>query len=89
MLILREATTNAVKHGKAQQIVFTGDPLRPKGFVLRVLNDGAPFEVSRALGPETGHYGLSGMRERALRNRLAISWGRSDKWTYMELRSES
>ena len=89
MLILREATTNAVKHGKAQQIVFTGDPLQPKGFVLRVLNDGAPFEVSRALGPETGHYGLSGMRERALRNRLAISWGRSDKWTYMELRSES
>lgn len=89
ILILREATTNAVKHGQARQIVFTGDPVAPAGYVLKVLNDGAPFELSNALGPETGHYGLSGMRERALRNHLAIDWGRTGKWTYMELRSES
>ena len=89
ILILREATTNAVKHGKARQIVFTGDPVAPAGYVLKVLNDGAPFELSNALGPETGHYGLSGMRERALRNRLAIDWGRTGRWTYVELRSES
>lgn len=88
VLILREATTNAVKHGKAKQIVFTADPRGERGFVLRVLNDGAPFEVAQALGPETGHYGLSGMRERALRNRLGISWGVKDAWTYMELVSE-
>ena len=89
ILILREATTNALKHGRARQIVFTCDPVAPAGYVLRVLNDGAPFELSNALGPETGHYGLSGMRERALRNHLAINWGREGKWTYMELRSES
>ena len=88
VLILREATTNAVKHGKASTIVFTSDPDAHGGFALRVLNDGAPFEVDRALGPETGHYGLSGMQERAIRNRLNISWGRDGRWTYVELKSE-
>lgn len=88
VLILREATTNAVKHGKASTIVFTSDPDAHGGFALRVLNDGAPFEINRALGPETGHYGLSGMQERAIRNRLNISWGRDGRWTYVELKSE-
>ena len=88
VLILREATTNAVKHGKASTIVFTSDPNAHGRFALRVLNDGAPFEVDRALGPETGHYGLSGMQERAIRNRLNISWGRDGRWTYVELKSE-
>ena len=85
LLILREATTNAVMHGKARHVVFTADPRDGGGFVLRVLNDGAPFDVSCAPGPETGHYGLSGMRERALRNRLEISWGAQDAWTYVKL----
>ena len=88
VLILREATTNAVKHGKASTIVFTSDPDAHGGFVLRVLNDGAPFEIDRALGPETGHYGLSGMQERAIRNHLCISWGRDGRWGYVELKSE-
>ena len=88
LLILHEASTNAVKHGRAKTIVFTCDPREGGGFVLRVLNDGAPFEIDRALGPETGHYGLSGMRERALRNRLSLSWGKRDKWSCVQLESE-
>jgi len=86
--IIREATTNAVKHGKAGSVVFTSDPLPGGGFVFKVLNDGAPFEMDRALGPETGHYGLSGMRERALRNRLGIEWGRDGRWTFVRIVSE-
>ena len=88
LLILQEATTNAIKHGHAKRIVFTCDPREGGGFVLRVLNDVTPFEVDRALGPETGHYGLSGMRERALRNRLSLSWGARDRWSYVQLESE-
>ena len=84
-LILREAVTNAVKHGKAGKIVFTADPIPPNGFSIMVLNDGLPFDVDHALGPETGHYGLSGMKERALRNRLSISWGRDGRWTYVRI----
>ena len=87
-LILREAVTNAVKHGKAGTVVFPADPVPPDGFSLMVLNDGAPFDVDRALGPETGHYGLSGMKERALRNRLSISWGRDGRWTYVRISTE-
>jgi signal transduction histidine kinase len=87
-LILREAVTNAVKHGKAGTVVFTADPVPPDGFSIRVLNDGAPFDVERALGPETGHYGLSGMKERALRNRLSLSWGRDGRWTYVRISTE-
>ena len=86
--IIREATTNAVKHGKAKTIVFTADPLPDRGFEFKVLNDGAPFEIDRALGPETGHYGLSGMRERALRNRLGIEWGHDGRWTFVRIVSE-
>lgn len=88
VLIIREATTNAVKHGHAKTIVFTADPHGEAGFVLRVLNDGRPFVVDSALGPETGHYGLSGMQERALRNRLKISWSMVREWTCVELVSE-
>ena len=88
VLILREATTNAVKHGRATCIVFTADPDPAGGFVLKVLNNGTPFEVDRALGPETGHYGLSGMQERAIRNHLSISWGRRSHWTYVQLLSK-
>ena len=88
LLILHEASTNAVKHGRAKTILFTCDPLVGGGFVLRILNDGAPFEIDRALGPETGHYGLSGMRERALRNRLSLSWGMRGKWSCVQLESE-
>ena len=88
LLILHEAATNAVKHGRAKTILFTCDPGKDGGFVLRVLNDGAPFEIDRALGPETGHYGLSGMRERALRNRLSLSWGKRGKWSCVQLESE-
>ena len=83
--IIREATTNAVKHGKAGCVVFTSDPLPDGGFELKVLNDGSPFEIDRALGPETGHYGLSGMRERALRSRLGIEWGRDGRWTFVRI----
>ncbi len=87
LLILQEAATNAVRHGQAGMIVFTCDPREGGGFVLRILNDGTPFEIDRALGPETGHYGLSGMRERALRNRLSLSWGRRERWSYVQIES--
>ena len=45
LLIVREAVTNAVKHGKARTIVIVSDPISGgSGFALKVLNDGAPFD---------------------------------------------
>ena len=82
--IVQEATTNAIKHGRAKNIVLVSDPLTgdgKRGFVLRVLNDGEPFDAAAALGPESGHFGLSGMRERAKRSGMVVSWGTEGRWT--------
>ena len=83
MMIVREAITNAVKHGKAKNIALVadnGERGTENGFVLRVLNDGEPFDAEAALGPETGHFGLAGMQERAFRSRFKLSFGQEGKW---------
>ena len=82
LLIVREAVTNAIKHGKAKTVVIVSDPMEDgAGFVLKVLNDGAPFDVNAALGPETGHFGLAGMRERALRSGFTLEFAKDGEWT--------
>ena len=82
LLIAREAVTNAIKHGKAKTVVIVSDPMEGGGgFVLKVLNDGAPFDVNAALGPETGHFGLAGMRERALRSGFTLEFAKDGEWT--------
>ena len=82
LLIAREAVTNAIKHGKAKTVVIVSDPMEDGGgFVLKVLNDGAPFDVNAALGPETGHFGLAGMRERALRSGFTLEFAKDGEWT--------
>lgn len=84
LMIVREAVTNAIKHGKANTIAMVADP-QEAGFVLRILNDGEPFERATALGPSTGHYGLAGMEERARRGNFALSFGRDGGWTEVRL----
>ena len=79
IMIVREAVTNAMKHGKPKNVAIVSDP-SGRGFVLQVLNDGEAFDFSAALGPETGHYGLSGMRERAERSRFELSFVNEAHW---------
>ena len=82
LLIAREAVTNAIKHGKAKTLAIVSDPMPDgAGFVLKVLNDGEPFDFCAALGPETGHFGLAGMRERALRSGFTLEFAREGDWT--------
>ena len=80
LLIVNEAVTNAVKHGRARHIVLLAE-----GAGVCVANDGEPFDPTTALGPETGHYGLSGMRERAERNGFEINWTRHGRWNEMKV----
>ena len=64
----------------------TGTPVSPNPscgkarFVLRILNDGEPFDAEKALGPETGHFGLFGMYERARRSGLGLAFVKHGKW---------
>ena len=81
----QEAMTNAVKHGRAARILLVSDPLRGGGFAFSVLNDGEPFDAEAARGPETGHFGLSSMRERAARNGYALSFGRRNGWNAVRI----
>ena len=66
-LIVRETIGNAVKHGGAKKIAISSDPLENGGWMLRVSNDGTPFDPQSAPGAKEGHFGLEGMRQRARR----------------------
>lgn len=86
LAVVQEAVSNAVKHGHARHVLVLSDPLPSGGgFTLRVLNDGEPFDAEAALGPETGHFGLSGMRERAGRTGGSVAFGRNGKWTEVRI----
>ncbi len=91
--IVQQAVTNALNHGRAKNVAIVSDPAErtgtlaspnpsngKSGFVLRILNDGEPFDASKALGPESGHFGLANMRERAKRSGMLIDWCREGRW---------
>jgi signal transduction histidine kinase len=62
--IAKEAVTNAVRHASAQSIrlrlSYTLEQIS-----LEIVDDGRGFDVSQAPSNEGGHFGLTGMRERA------------------------
>lgn len=61
--ILRELTTNAVRHGKARTVRVAGCVENGK-LLISVRDDGCGFDPSTAPGFESGHFGLEGIRER-------------------------
>ena len=63
LLIAREAIRNAISHGHAQHIAV-GLCFERSRVRLEVTDDGNGFEPDKARGPEEGHYGILGMRER-------------------------
>lgn len=81
--IVNEAVTNAIKHGHAKNIAIVAD-----NGALRILNDGEKFDAAAVLGPETGHYGLSGMKERAARSGILLSFVNDGRWCGIELRKD-
>ena len=83
--IVQEAVTNAIRHGRARRIAILAGRTGGGRFALSVLNDGAPFDAATALGPETGHFGISGMRARAARSGFALSFARRRDWTEVRL----
>jgi signal transduction histidine kinase len=61
--IVQEALANAVNHSQAAQIVVRVD-YRKHSVLIEVHDDGRGFNPSDVPGPEEGHFGLLGMRER-------------------------
>jgi signal transduction histidine kinase/ligand-binding sensor domain-containing protein len=62
--IAQEAVTNAIKHADAQHIEIALH-YQPTEVRLLVSDDGRGFDPAEAQGPQAGHFGLVGMRERA------------------------
>ena len=61
--IVRELVANAVHHGRAKQIQICGE-IDGDIMSFSVEDDGCGFDPSDAPGPNDGHFGLLGIRER-------------------------
>ena len=85
LYVVQESVTNAIKHGKATRILIASDARGPKKFELRIVNNGTPFDTQHALGPEAGHFGISGMRERARRSGFTVSFASKRRTTSVRL----
>lgn len=61
--IVRELTVNAIRHGKATHIWIAGEH-HDGTITFSVRDNGSGFELASAPGPQDGHFGLQGIRER-------------------------
>ena len=84
-LIVRESIGNAVKHGGAKKIAISSDAIQGGGWLLRIANDGAPFDPESAPGAKEGHFGLEGMRQRACRLGATVSFARRKTGMVVEI----
>ena len=89
LAVVQEAVSNAVRHGRAQHLRIEAARAGARGYVVRILNDGLPFDAGRAPGSTTGHFGLDSMRERGERSGFAVSFGEDGGWNFAELRGEA
>lgn len=90
--IVRECIANALKHA-SPKVVRVTQRTTGEGVELTVSDDGCGFDPSAAAGPETGHFGLSGMKERAERLggalKIVSEEGRGTTITLQILRGKS
>ncbi len=76
--IVQETVTNAVKHGRARRVVMRA-LAADGGWMLKIANDGAPFDPGKAPGAESGHFGLAGIAHRAHRFGMRVEWSRDGR----------
>lgn len=62
----QEAMTNAIKHAGPRRLDLRLD-WQARSVTLRIRDDGSGFATDHVAGPAQGHFGLSGMAERAQR----------------------
>lgn len=61
--IIRELTVNAVRHGQSKNIRIAGE-IHATTISFSVKDDGLGFDSDSIPGPESGHFGILGIRER-------------------------
>ena len=63
--IAQEAVANALQHASPTRIEL-GLVYKPEGVQLEIVDNGRGFEVANAPVAEQGHFGIAGMKERAV-----------------------
>ena len=64
LCVIREATVNAIRHGKAHTVAVSGE-LDGRRLTFSVVDDGRGFDPANARDSKDGHFGILGMKERA------------------------
>lgn len=83
--IAREAMTNAFRHASASRIE-TEITYDPAALRIRVRDDGSGIDKATLTNGQPGHWGLTGMRERARGIRAELNiWSRESAGTEVEL----
>jgi len=66
LAVIKESITNIVKHAEATEIVITASPAQD-GYQITLDDNGKGFDTTAISFSATGHYGLTGMKERLRR----------------------
>jgi signal transduction histidine kinase len=66
LAVIKESITNIVKHAEATEIVITASPAQD-AFQITIDDNGKGFDTTAISFSATGHYGLTGMKERMRR----------------------
>jgi signal transduction histidine kinase len=86
--IVQEALVNAVNHADAQRIDVHVAYQRD-GVLIEVRDDGKGFDHSRAPGPDKGHFGLIGMRERSAAINAKFEMESNSRGTLVRVRANA
>jgi signal transduction histidine kinase len=85
--IVQEALANAVNHAHAGSIAVRVEYRKP-GVLIEVEDDGTGFDSRCAPGPEEGHFGLVGMRERCASINANFELQSTSSGTIVRIRAE-
>jgi signal transduction histidine kinase len=72
-MIARESINNALKHGRATEILLELEE-REAELVLRVVDNGCGFDAAMAAEHRRGHFGCAGIAERARKINATVTW---------------
>jgi signal transduction histidine kinase len=82
--VTQEAVSNTLQHAKARNIWIALE-YRKAEVLLQITDDGCGFNVEQVAGPQSGHFGLVGMRERAERLNGTLSLTSSCAGTKLDI----
>ena len=82
--IIRELVSNALRHGKATSVRIAGS-VENGTLLFSVTDNGTGFDPAACPGPDEGHFGIDGIRERLSRRNGRLSYESRPGQTYARI----